>query len=80
MCGTGAAAPALAQTKTVKGSVTNVGASSITVKVAGKDMTFNVDDEDDRRGQGRQHEDARGTGGGEDRPGDHRGGQDGRAG
>jgi hypothetical protein len=38
-----AAAPALAQTKTVKGSVTNVGASSITVKVAGKDMTFNVD-------------------------------------
>jgi hypothetical protein len=38
-----AAAPALAQTKTVKGSVTNVGASSITVKVDGKDMTFNVD-------------------------------------
>jgi hypothetical protein len=36
-------APALAQTKTVKGSVTTVGANSITVKVAGKDMTFNVD-------------------------------------
>lgn len=37
------AVPALAQTKTVKGKVTNVGASSITVDVAGKDMTFNVD-------------------------------------
>lgn len=37
------AAPALAQTKTVKGSVTNVGANTITVNVAGKDMTFNVD-------------------------------------
>jgi Domain of unknown function (DUF5666) len=37
------AAPALAQTKTVKGSVTNVGANTITVSVAGKDMTFNVD-------------------------------------
>ena len=38
-----AAVPAVAQTKTVKGSVTNVGTSSITVKVDGKDMTFNVD-------------------------------------
>ena len=37
------AAPALAQTKTVKGSVTSVGANTITVSVAGKDMTFNVD-------------------------------------
>lgn len=37
------ATPALAQTKTVKGSVTNVGANTITVSVAGKDMTFNVD-------------------------------------
>jgi hypothetical protein len=37
------AAPALAQTKTVKGKVTNVGANTITVNVAGKDMTFNVD-------------------------------------
>ena len=36
-------APALAQTKTVKGKVTTVGANSITVNVAGKDMTFNVD-------------------------------------
>jgi hypothetical protein len=36
-------APALAQTKTVKGSVTSVGANTITVSVAGKDMTFNVD-------------------------------------
>jgi hypothetical protein len=36
--------PVLAQaTKTVKGSVTNVGANTITVAVAGKDMTFNVD-------------------------------------
>ena len=41
-----AAAPpaAMAQaTKTVKGSVTAVGSDSITVKVAGKDMTFSVD-------------------------------------
>lgn len=40
-----AAAPlAMAQgTKTVKGSVTAVGADSITVKVGGKDMTFGVD-------------------------------------
>ena len=41
-----AAAPpaAMAQgTKTVKGSVTAVGADSITVKVGGKDMTFAVD-------------------------------------
>jgi len=39
-----ASSPALAQaTKTVKGSVTNVGANTITVAVAGKDMTFNVD-------------------------------------
>jgi Domain of unknown function (DUF5666) len=37
------ATPALAQTKTVKGSVTKVGANTITVSVAGKDMTFNVD-------------------------------------
>jgi len=37
------AAPALAQTTTVKGTVTTVGANSITVNVAGKDMTFNVD-------------------------------------
>jgi len=37
------AAPALAQTKTVKGKVTNVGANTITVSVAGKDSTFNVD-------------------------------------
>jgi hypothetical protein len=37
------AAPALAQTKTVKGKITNVGANTITVNVAGKDMTFNVD-------------------------------------
>ena len=36
-------APALAQTKTVKGTVTTVGANTITVNVAGKDMTFNVD-------------------------------------
>jgi hypothetical protein len=36
-------APALAQTKTVKGKVTTVGANTITVNVAGKDMTFNVD-------------------------------------
>jgi hypothetical protein len=35
--------PALAQTKTVKGKVTTVGANTITVNVAGKDMTFNVD-------------------------------------
>ena len=35
---------AMAQgTKTVKGSVTTVGADSITVKVGGKDMTFAVD-------------------------------------
>lgn len=35
---------AMAQgTKTVKGSVTAVGSDSITVKVAGKDMTFGVD-------------------------------------
>ena len=34
---------ALAQTKTVKGTVTTVGANTITVNVAGKDMTFNVD-------------------------------------
>jgi hypothetical protein len=38
-----AAAPALAQTKTVKGKVTTVAANTITVNVAGKDMTFNVD-------------------------------------
>ena len=41
-----AAAPpaAMAQaTKTVKGSVTAIGSDSITVKVAGKDMTFGVD-------------------------------------
>ena len=39
-----AAGPALAQgTKTVKGSVKEVGANTITVSVAGKDMTFNVD-------------------------------------
>ena len=41
-----AAAPpaAMAQaTKTVRGSVTAVGNDSITVKVAGKDMTFGVD-------------------------------------
>src|SRR5262245_55356304 len=37
------AAPALAQTKTVKGKLTTVGANTITVNVAGKDMTFNVD-------------------------------------
>jgi hypothetical protein len=37
------AGPALAQTKTVKGKVTTVGANTITVNVAGKDMTFNVD-------------------------------------
>ena len=37
------AVPALAQTKTVKGKLTNVGANTITVNVAGKDMTFNVD-------------------------------------
>jgi hypothetical protein len=37
------AAPAFAQTKTVKGKVTTVGAHTITVNVAGKDMTFNVD-------------------------------------
>ncbi|HEU4938616.1 MAG TPA: DUF5666 domain-containing protein [Vicinamibacterales bacterium] len=36
-------APALAQTKTVRGKVTTVGANTITVNVAGKDMTFNVD-------------------------------------
>ena len=39
-----AAGPALAQaTKTLKGSVKEVGANTITVSVAGKDMTFNVD-------------------------------------
>lgn len=39
-----ASSSALAQaTKTVKGSVTNVGPNTITVAVAGKDMTFNVD-------------------------------------
>ena len=38
-----AAVPALAQTKTVKGKLTTVGANTITVNVAGKDMTFNVD-------------------------------------
>jgi len=38
-----ATVPALAQTKTVKGKVTTVGANTITVNVAGKDMTFNVD-------------------------------------
>src|SRR6187401_1232133 len=37
------AAPVLAQTKTVKGKLTSVGANTITVNVAGKDMTFNVD-------------------------------------
>jgi uncharacterized protein DUF5666 len=37
------AVPALAQTKTVKGKITTVGANTITVSVAGKDMTFNVD-------------------------------------
>jgi len=37
------AVPALAQPKTAKGKVTNVGANTITVNVAGKDMTFNVD-------------------------------------
>jgi hypothetical protein len=37
-------APAFAQaTKTVKGSVTSVAGSSVTVNVAGKDMTFAVD-------------------------------------
>ena len=37
-------APAFAQaTKTVKGSVTSVAGSSVTVDVAGKDMTFAVD-------------------------------------
>jgi len=38
-----AAVPVLAQTKTVKGSVREVGANTITVNAAGKDMTFNVD-------------------------------------
>lgn len=38
-----AAGPAIAQTKTVKGSVKEVGANTITVSAAGKDMTFNVD-------------------------------------
>ena len=37
------AVPAFAQTKTVKGSVKEVGANTITVTAAGKDMTFNVD-------------------------------------
>jgi len=37
------AVPAIAQTKTVKGSVKEVGANTVTVSVAGKDMTFNVD-------------------------------------
>lgn len=37
------AAPAVAQTKTAKGTVTKVGANSVVVNVAGKDMTFNVD-------------------------------------
>jgi hypothetical protein len=37
------AGPAIAQTKTVKGSVKEVGANTITVTSAGKDMTFNVD-------------------------------------
>ncbi len=38
-----AAGPVMAQTKTVKGSVKEVGANTITVTSAGKDMTFNVD-------------------------------------
>jgi hypothetical protein len=38
-----AAGPVIAQTKTVKGSVKEVGANTITVSSAGKDMTFNVD-------------------------------------
>jgi hypothetical protein len=39
-----AAGPALAQaTKTIKGSVSAVGSNSVTVNVAGKDMTFSVD-------------------------------------
>jgi hypothetical protein len=38
-----AAGPVIAQTKTVKGSVKEVGANTITVTSAGKDMTFNVD-------------------------------------
>lgn len=38
-----AAGPAIAQTKTVKGSVKEVGANTITISAAGKDMTFNVD-------------------------------------
>ena len=66
MRGAGGRRPALAQTKTVKGSVTNVGANSITVKVAGKDMTFNVDAKTTVVAKGAQHEDARGSGGRKD--------------
>ena len=42
-CAVLVAGPAIAQTKTVKGSVKEVGANTITVSSAGKDMTFNVD-------------------------------------
>jgi len=42
-CAVLVAGPAIAQTKTVKGSVKEVGANTITVTSAGKDMTFNVD-------------------------------------
>ena len=42
-CAVLVAGPAIAQTKTVNGAVKEVGANTITVTSAGKDMTFNVD-------------------------------------
>jgi hypothetical protein len=58
------AAPAFAQTKTVKGKVTTVGANTITVNVAGKDMTFNVDTKTNvvSRGGGTKTRDAQAAG------------------
>jgi hypothetical protein len=59
-----AVSPASAQTKQARGTVTSVSDSSLTVKVAGKDMTFAVDGKTvvGARGAGRATRDAQGKG------------------
>ena len=59
-----AARPAMAQTKEARGSVVTVSDSSLTVKVADKDMRFTVDDKTvvEAPGAGRATRDAQGKG------------------
>ena len=59
-----AARPAVAQTKEARGSVVTVSDSSLTVKVADKDMRFTVDDKTivEAPGAGRATRDAQGRG------------------